>query len=216
MTGILAFGSLIRDPGDELRPLIEKRIKTETPFPVEFGRFSATRGGAPTLVPHARGERVKAEILVLKESVSVRDATDMLWRRETRQKDKTKPYPAGETPGSVQVVQLTNFQGVNVVLYTDFLDTGKIKEPSSANLARGVIESVSKAPANQDGITYLLEAMSAGIETPLTKTYCEEIQRQTNTASLIEARDRAMKMNPSPATKLIEDPPDSSACRSAK
>ena len=33
--GILAFGSLIADPGDELQRVIRFRIKTATPFPVE-------------------------------------------------------------------------------------------------------------------------------------------------------------------------------------
>src|SRR5207302_1355175 len=44
--GILAFGSLIGDPGDELKPKIAMRIKTKTPFGVEYGRYSGqTRGG---------------------------------------------------------------------------------------------------------------------------------------------------------------------------
>lgn len=198
--GILAFGSLIRDPGDELRPLIERRIKTETPFPVEYGRYSGvTRGGAPTLVPHPLGKKVKAEILVLKATVSVTEATDMLWRREARPKDKTKPYPAGKKPSSVQVMPLARFEGLEVVLYIDFLDEGKIKEPVAVDLAKAAIESVSNADANMDGITYLLDAMSAGIDTPLTKAYCEEIQRQTGAASIAEARDRARKTNSSPS-----------------
>ncbi len=36
--GILAFGSLIKDPGAELLPKIAMRIKTQTPFPVEYDR----------------------------------------------------------------------------------------------------------------------------------------------------------------------------------
>ena len=56
--GILAYGSLIADPGVEIGPLIVRRIETLTPFSVEFARFSATRGGAPTAVPHSSGKRV--------------------------------------------------------------------------------------------------------------------------------------------------------------
>ena len=51
--GILAFGSLIHDPGSELKPKIAMRTRGMTPFGVEYGRYSSkTRGGAPTLVPH--------------------------------------------------------------------------------------------------------------------------------------------------------------------
>jgi hypothetical protein len=64
--GILAYGSLIADPGSEIGPLIARRIQTVTPFSVEYARLSGkTRGGAPTVVPHAAGCPVKAEVLVL-------------------------------------------------------------------------------------------------------------------------------------------------------
>jgi len=49
--GILAFGSLIQDPGPELEPRIVMRIKTLTPFPVEYARISrTTRGGCRTVL----------------------------------------------------------------------------------------------------------------------------------------------------------------------
>jgi hypothetical protein len=64
--GVLAFGSLINDPGDELKPRIIFRIKAQPQFTVEYGRYRGkTRGGAPTLVPHRSSSPVPAEILVL-------------------------------------------------------------------------------------------------------------------------------------------------------
>jgi len=57
--GILAYGSLIIDPGPEIGPLIVRRITTVTPFVVEYARLSRTRGGAPTLVPHSSALPVK-------------------------------------------------------------------------------------------------------------------------------------------------------------
>lgn len=49
---ILAYGSLIEDPGKELQPLISERIEdVETPFSIEFARSSRSRDGGPTLVP---------------------------------------------------------------------------------------------------------------------------------------------------------------------
>jgi len=42
--GILAYGSLIYEPGEEIGPLVVKRLSIETPFCVEFARSSSTRG----------------------------------------------------------------------------------------------------------------------------------------------------------------------------
>jgi hypothetical protein len=193
--GILAFGSLIRDPGEELRPLkIEPPIKTKTPFGVEYGRYSSkTRGGAPTLVPHPKGKPVDAKILVLNASVSVKDATDMLWRRESGEKDKTKSYPAGETPNSVQVRTVRDLEGVEIVLYTDFLDAGKIARPNADDLAMAAIESVAKAKSGKDGITYLAEAIDDGVNTPLTEHYAAAILAKIDSAPLKEALKKFRK-----------------------
>ena len=49
---ILAYGSLIDEPGEELENCIVNRLgPILTPFKVEYARSSRTRGGAPTLVP---------------------------------------------------------------------------------------------------------------------------------------------------------------------
>ena len=85
--GVLAYGSLNNDPGWEIRRSISRRSPdVETPFAVEFARKSRTWGGAPALVPVSEGgARVRATILILEEHVSEAEATNMLWRRETRQ-----------------------------------------------------------------------------------------------------------------------------------
>ena len=82
--GILAYGSLIDDPGEELAQRIIHRIEdAKTPFRVEFARSSLSREGAPTLVPvEAGGAQVKATVLVLDDAVALEDARDMLYRRE--------------------------------------------------------------------------------------------------------------------------------------
>ena len=54
--GILAFGSLIDNPGAEIEAaLVGRKLKIRTPFGVEFARSSTKRGGAPTLVPMEQG-----------------------------------------------------------------------------------------------------------------------------------------------------------------
>src|SRR4051812_34441538 len=82
--GILAFGSLIDRPGDEIARVevkAERKRGVRTPFKVEFARSSVRRGGAPSLVPYADGACVSAEIIIIEATEE--GAKDMLWRRET-------------------------------------------------------------------------------------------------------------------------------------
>ena len=190
--GILAFGSLIGDPGSEIAPKIVMRIKTPTPFGVEYGRYSiATRGGAPTLVPHDAGAPVSGEILVLDDTVTIDEARNMLWRRERRREGTGETYLDGTSPNSVLVRQWADSPCVSTVLYTDFPPDGKTAKPAANELATHAIESVKKADTAKDGITYLLDAMAAGIKTPLTDSYYKEILLQTKSRSLEEARKKA-------------------------
>jgi len=54
--GILAYGSLIDEPGPEIsEAAIGTKHDVLTPFRIEFARKSNSRGGAPTLVPVAEG-----------------------------------------------------------------------------------------------------------------------------------------------------------------
>jgi len=184
--GILAFGSLINDSGDELNPRIVLRIKTRTPFPVEYGRESGTRGGAPTLVLHQMGSPVAAEILVLDDTATVDEATNLLWRRETRNTGG-EIYVEGTSAKSVLVRQFSEDARVSTVLYTDFHAAGKIPNPTARKLAERAIHSVEGADDGKDGISYLIDAIKCGIETPLTPAYKAEILRQTNANSLEEA-----------------------------
>jgi hypothetical protein len=115
--GILAFGSLITDPGSEVVAVRGDSINVDTPFNVEFGRSSKTRDGAPTLVPVEKGgAKVKAVVFVLAPSVSEREAADMLWRRETRKVGSGRRYdpPAHPRANSVLVKKLTGFSGLDV------------------------------------------------------------------------------------------------------
>ena len=186
--GTLAFGSLINDPGDELKTKIVFRIKTQTPFTVEYGRYSGkTRGGAPTLVPHRGGSTVSAEILVLDNEVTVVETRNMLWRRERRRIGTMEEYSEATGPNSVLVRSLDDDPCVGTILFTDFPNAGKIAEPKADELAQRAIRSVEAANEGMDGISYLINAMQCGIETPLTQAYRDEILRQANSPTLEEA-----------------------------
>jgi len=188
---ILAFGSLRGDPG-KIGDHIAFRIKTETPFPVEYGRLSSSRGGAPTLVPDDKGSKVEAELLILPDGMPVTQARDLLWLRERRKEDSGETYSSGTGPNHVLVREWTECPWVETVLYTDFNASGKQTLPAEA-LAKAAIDSVNKADKGKDGITYLQEAEAAGINTPLTDAYLKAILRLTGTDSLSAARDQLGK-----------------------
>ena len=122
MIGILAYGSLIANPGDEIQRVTVRNIEgIQTPFEVEYARSSSSRAGAPTLVPvePGQGGRVIAQIFVLREVVTLQQAMDMLYRRELdkvgdEQTTYTPPIQVNEN--KVIVKRIDNFAGVEIVL----------------------------------------------------------------------------------------------------
>lgn len=197
--GMLAYGSLIEEPGKEIEPLIcERKEMIETPFAIEFARSSSTRDGAPTVVPvKSGGSRVHATVLVLDAGVNLEKAQDLLWRRETRNECTDKHYtpPSEPNPNKMAVEKLDNFAGLDVVLYTK-LGTN-ITDPNAAKLADLAIES-AKAEAGRtgrDGISYLLSVKRQGISTPLMQGYEKEILRKTGTSNLEDALSRCRERN---------------------
>jgi len=184
---ILAYGSLIEDPGREIEPLLAKTIETRTPFTVEFARLSRKRGNAPTLVPYEPGVRVRAKLLILRNDVTVGEARDLLWRRECDQMGTGKHYPSGTEPNSICVRELENFFGFRKVLYTDFQPAGKIREVTPTYLAECATASVAEAEDGRDGVSYLIQVMKSGVETILTEAYVAAILEMTRTNSLADA-----------------------------
>lgn len=186
--GILAYGSLISDPRAEIESVRTDIIRNvTTPFPVEFARSSNGRGGAPTLVPVTTGgAQVRGQVFVM--DVSEAEATDILYRREIgKVGDMTRTYtrPEPVTPTTVLVERLTNFAGLDVVLYTQIAAT--ITPLTAGRLAELAIASVAKAPHGLDGISYLIAAKKHGIETALSEDYAAEIMRQTSAPTLDDA-----------------------------
>lgn len=184
--GILAYGSLIDEPGNELAAVIEHVVRgIDTPFPIEFARKSLSRGDAPTLVPYSEGAPVRAAILKL--ATTVAQATDMLWRRETRTSDNTRPYPGTrpDRPNAVRVEKLRDFAGVETVLYTAI--GANVSPLTATRLAELAIASVAKARPGLDGISYLLSAKANGIATSLSPAYEAEILRMLRVETLEDA-----------------------------
>jgi hypothetical protein len=190
--GIFGFGSLITDPGEELAAATERRVEIDTPFAIEYGRSSGTRGGAPTLVPvKSGGAKVKATVFVLKDGITEQEAENILWRRETRQVGSGKQYKRPKNPGPNHVIAAysTNVAGCDKVFYTDFADSGKLSNPTAVQLAQLAVDSARNPDVKDamDGITYLMNAEKSGIQTPLTPSYEKQILRLTGTSNLEEA-----------------------------
>ncbi len=185
--GVLAFGSLIHTPGEELKAKTVMKIKTKTPFPVEYGRYSRKRGDAATLVPHPNGAQVNAEILVMADEITVEEAKNMLYRREIGQVGSSRTYTGGTGSNDVIVEVNTENPWVETVLYTNFNTSGKIAQPDATQLADRAVASVAKVKEGEDGITYLERNLSYGIKTPLTPDYEGAILRQTGTTRLQDA-----------------------------
>jgi hypothetical protein len=185
--GILAFGSLIDDPGPEIEAaLIGRKLNVRTPFGVEFARSSIKRGGAPTLVPLAKGgSPVLAQVLLV--NVPERDAMDMLWRREINKIGQGGHYVHRSNPGPNTLIihRYDNFEGVDVVLAARFPAT--IKPLSAARLAELAIKSAHLERTGRDGISYLIAAKRNGITTPLSDAYEQEILHRTRARNLDEA-----------------------------
>jgi hypothetical protein len=129
---------------------------------------------------------------VLDDDVSVDEARDMLWRRERSKECSGEKYAESTSANAVLARETSESPWVCIALYTDFNEAGKIAQPMPAELARCAIQSVGKAEAGKDGISYLQNAIACGIKTPLTDAYRGEILKQTNTASLQEALEKAM------------------------
>ena len=108
--GILAYGSLIGDTGDELASqIVDREQGVQTPFRVEFARSSRSRDGAPTLLlVRDGGTQVKAVVLVLDADVSLEMGKDMLCRREINAAgDLGHRYsPSARGPNAVHVGEL--------------------------------------------------------------------------------------------------------------
>ena len=189
--GILAYGSLINDPGNEIELVIcEKILNVTTPFKIEFARKSRTRNYAPTLVPvDYDGATIKANILLLKNGIGLGAAKDLLWRRETRNENTDKHYLVPNSVGlNTMVVEvLENFNGIDYVLYTKL--SANIDNLTASNLANLAITSAKLDAGKKglDGISYLISAKENGILTPLMPFYENEILEKTGSKNLIDA-----------------------------
>jgi hypothetical protein len=151
MIGVLAYGSLISNPGPELQAVtVGRKGNVLTPFRVEFARSSTGQGGAPTLVPvDEGGAHVRAVILEL--SVSADEAADIVYRREINEVGSGKRYREhpSDRKGVVRIDSYQGLEGFDLVLSTR-LDANI--DPLTADvLAELAIASALRVRNGRDG-----------------------------------------------------------------
>jgi len=187
MIGVLAYGSLIADPGSELAAItigIERNVLT--PFSVEFARTSQRRFGAPTLVPiEDGGSRVRA--VIFEVNVDEKQAIDIVYRREINEVGSNKTYI--ERPehwkNAVRIDRIKGLEGFDLVISTRI--PANIASPSAETLAELAISSAQQLADGRDGISYLINAKACGIETPLSPAYERMILDRTGAPDLVAA-----------------------------
>ena len=74
------------------------------------------------------------------------------------------------------------------MLYTQI--AANIQPLNAQELARLAVESVGKAKPGMDGITYLMDALSRGLKTPLSNPYEAEVKRLAGAESLKHALEK--------------------------
>jgi hypothetical protein len=192
--GIIAYGSVINEPGTELLELIkEKHIDILTPFNIEFARKSSKRANAPTLtVVKTGGSSVRGAIFILRDGLSQYKVADLLWRRETRKTETDEHYLAGGTVNSeIKIDTISSYLGFDALLYAAPLQN--IPIPSASLLADLAINSAYNqdiAEMHKDGISYLVDIISLKIVTPLMAQYEEEILKRTDSIDLVQAYEK--------------------------
>ena len=191
MIGILAYGSLITHPGQEIASVLDHVIPdVMTPFPVEYARKSGTRAGAPTLVPVpiGCGTPVKAVVLVLKKYTRKKKAQNFLYRRELHKEGDPKVFYDDQVQrqkrDALVIETMKNQFGLSVIYYTalkpnftEILDTKLTQEQKAELLARAAIDSLTQETyaKEMDGIQYLADNIEAGVVTVLTEVYAQAI-----------------------------------------
>lgn len=174
---VLAYGSLLHTPGPGLAALIVGREACRTPFPVEYGRASRRWGGGPVLVPHPRGGPVDGALLLLAPGTELGTAVEALAEREG----------LSDARGVLQV----EMPGERLVIAAALPRNLPAPDMAPDALARRAVASAAEGPRN--GVAYLLGAVGAGVETPLTAAYAERVCARAGAASLEEA-DRLLAL----------------------
>jgi len=178
--GVLAFGSLIWEPGCLQKHIIAGETRAvRTPWPVEYARKSSSRCDAPTLVRFQDGCAVAAQILVL-DTCCLDTARGLVACRE------------GCSPDRIAICEeLTDEHTEPAAVFYTALCANIHLPLTGRELARLAIDSCTRLQAKgqpcKNGIRYLRKNIEHGVVTALTCEYKQAILDACNVERLEEA-----------------------------
>ena len=182
---VLSYGSLLAHPGDWFGKSMQKLIRWETPFGVEYLGTSQRHGGAPALVRSDAHRQVNAGLIVL-------PMTDTVERVEEVRKRLADREGAASSAAIKSDLKLLGFR----TLYSDF--QARLKDPEPAELAEAAIRSVANCFQQgfpfMNGIRYLRDNLEWGVVTDLSFEYRDAILAATHTETLDEAEYQVFRL----------------------
>lgn len=181
---ILAYGSLIWDPGNEIKQHTIAVIDCFTPFNIEYAQISGTRGSAPTLTKvEGFGGKTRAKLFVLDYHNNPKEKKrvySLVCKREGIENEK--PWDGyGDPPAPIFREDILEY---STVFYCAF----KIKKDIESIVKKGLLvkklvewakksvkECAKSGKIEKNGVRYLINCYKAGIITPLTEAYIQEL-----------------------------------------
>lgn len=183
---ILAYGSLIWNPGDEIKQHTISVLDVICPFKIEYARKSSTREDAPVLVKLS-DEPGKTNAKLFVTDLHTSDENKAFVKEMIRQRED-----CGEKYVKVLEKPLKKF---SVIFYADLpKNMDKVNINELADLAiKSVEKCKKKGKPEKNGIRYLLNNIKSGVITELTDSYANKIMEITKTDSLEEAETKELK-----------------------
>lgn len=186
---ILAYGSLVDNPGFEIRQQTVQIVKgVLTPFKVEYARKSISRNFAPTLtITNETGSQVKASLFILDDDCSIEFAKDILYRREGNFAGNLNEVYYDDIDW-LKIEEIQNFEGCHSVIYANF--KRNLDNISAVQLAELALRSAKRKDlidAGRDGVSYLLNNIKNEVITPITDDYKQIILNTLEVQNLDEA-----------------------------
>jgi hypothetical protein len=182
---VLAYGSLLAHPGDWLGSAMQKLVRWETPFSVEYVGRSQRRGGAPALVRSDGHNPVNGGLIVL----GMTDTAEQVAQVSRQLADREG---AADTSAIKSDRRILGFR----VIYSDF--GARFTNPTPEELARAAIDSVAgcfqRGHPFMNGIRYLRENLEWGVVTDLSFAYRDAILNATQTTTLDQAEYEVLKL----------------------
>lgn len=190
--GILAYGALLSNPGNEIAAATVRQVPVTTPFPVEYARADPARAGAPTLipVPERVGVPVPARVLLIRPDIGWSLVSQMLYRWAVNRVGEVNTYydedPEQARDDDIIIKWAEELGGVPTVHYVappanipEIMLNDASPAAKAAVLAALAVASVTPETyaAGRDGVHYLAQAIDWGIRTPLTDLYRAAILR---------------------------------------